>query len=96
VYRIVFPDRNEGLGVGNVQPSSILRCTLPWRVVIIGDEVGRILESDLITDLSAPTRLADTAWTRPGRAAWSWRSESESPRHAEYVNAITDLAAEKE
>lgn len=94
VYRVTFPDGDEGLGVGDVQPSSTLPWTLPWRVVIIGDEAGRILESDLIRDLSAPTRLADTAWIRPGRAAWSWWSDSDSPRHAERLNAFTDLAAE--
>jgi hypothetical protein len=94
VYRVAFPDREEGLGIGDVQPSSTLPWTLPWRVVIIGDEAGRILESDLIRDLSAPTRLPDTAWIRPGRAAWSWWSESDSPRHAEHLNAFTDLAAE--
>lgn len=94
VYRVAFPDPAEGRGVGAAQPSSTLPWTMPWRVVIVGDAAGRILESDLIGDLSPPTRLKDTSWIRPGRASWSWWSDGDSPKHAARLNAFTDLAAE--
>jgi hypothetical protein len=94
VYRIAFPDPEEGLGVGEIHPSSRLPWTLPWRVVIVGDAAARIIESDLVSDLSPPSRVKDTSWVKPGRAAWSWWSKSESPRHAAALNAFTDLAAE--
>jgi alpha-glucosidase len=94
VYRIKFPDPNEGLGVGKAQPESTLPWTMPWRVVIVGDQAGRILESDLVLDLSPPSTIPATNWIRPGRAAWSWWSKSDSPKHAEDLNAFTDLAAE--
>ena len=93
-YRLAFPNPKEGLGVGNVEPESALPWTLPWRVVITGDAPGRILESDLVLDLSPASRIADTSWIRPGRAAWSWWSKSDSPKHAEDLNAFTDLSAE--
>ena len=63
-------------------------------MVVIGDAAGRILESDLVTDLSPPRASKDTSWIKPGRAAWSWWSESDSPKHAARLNAFTDLAAE--
>ena len=94
VYRIKFPDPKEGLGVGKAEPESTLPWTMPWRVVIVGDAAGRILESDLVLDLAPPSRLATTNWIKPGRAAWSWWSKSDSPKHAEDLNAFTDLAAE--
>jgi len=94
VYRIAFPDPEEGLGVGEIHPLSPLPWTLPWRVVIVGDAALRILESDLVSDLSPASRVKDTSWIKPGRAAWSWWSKSESPRHAEDLNAFTDLAAD--
>ncbi len=93
VYRIAFPDPEEGLGVGEIHPLSTLPWTLPWRVVLVGDAAARLLESDLVSDLSPATRLKDTSWIRPGRAAWSWWSKSDSPRHADDLNAFTDLAA---
>ncbi len=94
IYSIKFPDPKEGLGVGEVNPVSTLPWTLPWRVVIVGDAAGRILESDLVNDLAPSTRLKDTSWIKPGRAAWSWWSESDSPKHAEALNAFTTFAAE--
>jgi alpha-glucosidase len=94
VYRIAFPDPREGMGVGEVNPKSTLPWATPWRVVVVGDQAIDILVSDLINDLSPPTRLKDTEWIKPGRAAWSWWSESNSPKHAARLNAFTDLAAD--
>jgi hypothetical protein len=94
VYRIKFPDPKEGLGVGAAEPVSTLPWTLPWRVVIVGDAAGRILESDLVNDLAPASRVPNTTWIKPGRAAWSWWSASDSPKHAEALNRFTDLAAE--
>ena len=48
--------------------------TSPWRVIMIGDHPGRLIESTLITTLSAPSRIADTRWIQPGKAAWDWWS----------------------
>jgi hypothetical protein len=93
-YRIRFPEAGEGKGVGEVNPTSTLPWTMPWRVVIVGDAAARVLESDLVLDLSPPSRLKDTAWVRPGRASWSWWSESDSPKHAEALNRFVDLAAD--
>jgi alpha-glucosidase len=94
VYRIAFPDPGEGRGVGNAQPESALPWTMPWRVVIVGDRAGDILESDLVIDVAPASRIGPAAWVKPGRAAWSWWSMSDSPKHAEQLNAFTDLAAE--
>jgi len=94
LYRIKFPDPKEGLGIGKVEPEWTLPWTMPWRVVIVGDAAGRILESDLVLDVAPPSRIDDTSWIKPGRAAWSWWSKSDSPKHAEDLNAFTDLAAE--
>ncbi|HYU79807.1 MAG TPA: glycoside hydrolase family 97 catalytic domain-containing protein [Vicinamibacterales bacterium] len=94
LYRVIFPDAKEGMGVGDARPTSTIPWTLPWRVVIVGDRAGDILESDLVNDLAPPARMKDTSWIKPGRAAWSWWWESDSPKHAERLNAFTDLAAD--
>ena len=93
-YRIAFPAPAEGNGVGRAQPESTLPWTMPWRVVIVGDRAGGIIESNLVTDLAPPSKMGAASWVRPGRAAWSWWSMSDSPKHAEQLNAFTDLAAE--
>lgn len=42
--------------------------TTPWRVVMIGDSPGDLLESDdLILNLNQPCAIADTSWIKPGK-----------------------------
>ena len=94
VYRIAFPDPEEGLGVGEIHPSSRLPWSMPWRVVAIADDAAKMIESNIVNDLSPPTTLKDTSWIRPGRSSWSWWSKSDSPKNAADLNAFTDLAAE--
>src|ERR1700733_13277433 len=43
-----------------------------WRVILLGDAPGRLIESNLITDLNPPNRVADTSWIQPGKASWNW------------------------
>jgi hypothetical protein len=94
VYRIRLPEEGEGRGVGSVRPSSTLPWTLPWRVIVVGRTAAAIAESTLVDDLAAPTTMTDTSWIRPGRAAWSWWSDDDSPKNEAKLNAFTDLAAE--
>lgn len=46
----------------------------PWRVVMIGERPGDLIESNLILNLNEPCALEDTAWIKPGKAAWDWWS----------------------
>jgi|CZKI01.1.fsa_nt_gi alpha-glucosidase len=54
----------QGLVVGSLPHAS------PWRVLLIGREPGRLIESDVVLNLSAPCQIADTSWIRPGMMAW--------------------------
>jgi hypothetical protein len=64
----------------------------PWRTAIIG-ELSTIVESDLITSLAAPSKVDDTAWIKPGAAAWSWWSDGPSTRDLEAQKRWVDYAA---
>jgi alpha-glucosidase len=46
----------------------------PWRVVMIADSPGRLIESNLVENLNPPSVIADTSWIKPGKAAWDWWS----------------------
>ena len=46
----------------------------PWRVVMIADHPCHLIESNLITSLNPPSRIADTSWIIPGKYAWDWWS----------------------
>jgi alpha-glucosidase len=48
----------------------------PWRVIMVGAEPGRLVESNIVINLNPPTALADTSWIKPGKTAWDWWSGS--------------------
>ena len=44
----------------------------PWRVFIISDKAGTLIESNLVFQLSRPLQLKSTEWIRPGKVSWDW------------------------
>lgn len=64
----------------------------PWRVIIVGD-LAAVTESTLTDDLAPPSRIADTSWIRPGRVAWSWLNDRESPKDFQRQKEYVDYAA---
>lgn len=46
--------------------------TFPWRVMVIADEDGDLIESTMVFRLAAPLEIADPSWIRPGKVAWDW------------------------
>ena len=45
----------------------------PWRVIMLGDAPGNLIESNLIGNLN-PDPAFDTSWIKPGKTAWDWWS----------------------
>jgi alpha-glucosidase len=45
----------------------------PWRVIMLADELGNLIESNLIGNLN-PDPAFDTSWIKPGKTAWDWWS----------------------
>jgi alpha-glucosidase len=68
VSRLSPHSNDDGLAV-----SARARLQTPWRVLMIGDEPGRLIESTLILSLNDPPAF-DASWVRPGKAAWDWWS----------------------
>jgi alpha-glucosidase len=48
----------------------------PWRVLMIADQPGRLVESNIVINLNPPAAIADTSWIKPGKTAWDWWSGS--------------------
>ncbi|MEI9921924.1 MAG: glycoside hydrolase family 97 protein [Bacteroidota bacterium] len=44
----------------------------PWRVFMIGDHIGTLIESNIITSLNEPSKITDTSWIKPGKTTFSW------------------------
>ena len=46
----------------------------PWRVFIVGDDPGRLIESNALTNLNPESAIKDTSWIHAGLTAWDWWS----------------------
>jgi alpha-glucosidase len=46
----------------------------PWRVLLIADRAGALVESNIVLHLAPPSRIADESWIEPGKTSWSWWS----------------------
>ncbi len=44
----------------------------PWRVIMLGDDEGKLIESNLLHNLNAPNAIGNTEWIEPGISAWDW------------------------
>lgn len=96
LYRIAFPRADETTqGYTNQfgpEPRFTLPWIMPWRVMILGKSAAEIATSTLVTDLSAPSRIADTSWIKPGRASWAWWSYPDGPDTEKVFDDFTDFA----
>ena len=65
----------------------------PWRLVLLGENPGKFIESEHVRTLNPPCAIEDPSWIRPGLSAWDhwWSGEvkMEMPVIKEYI----DLAA---
>lgn len=61
-------------------PEVTVSGTLPhhsaWRVLLVGDQPGRFIESNVITSLNPESAIKDTSWIHPGLTSWDWWSGS--------------------
>nr|MBA4139792.1 glycoside hydrolase family 97 N-terminal domain-containing protein [Segetibacter sp.] len=44
----------------------------PWRVMMISDRAGALLESNILTSLNEPTQIKDLSWIKPGKTSFHW------------------------
>ena len=49
----------------------------PWRVIMLGDSPGALIESEIVNNLNDPCEIEDPSWIEPGISAWDhwWSGE---------------------
>jgi alpha-glucosidase len=55
-----------------VKVKSSLPHKSPWRVILISDKVGDLIESNIITSLNEPCKIDNTSWIKPGKTTFPW------------------------
>lgn len=62
-----------------IKVKAILPHHTPWRVMMISDRIGTLIESNILTNLSEPCRIQDLSWLKPGKATFHWWNGDISP-----------------
>jgi alpha-glucosidase len=67
----------------------------PWRVMMIGENPGTLIESEIIQNLNDPCAIKDPSWIKPGMSAWDhwWSGEvkMEMPVIKQYIDLASEL-----
>ena len=104
MYLSVEKQSNKGQGVSlytnlspipgsnvkvNVEPGS----KSPWRVIMIGENPGGLIESSILENLNEPCAIKDPSWIKPGISAWDHWWSGEVKMDTETIRQYIDLAA---
>jgi alpha-glucosidase len=44
----------------------------PWRVMMVSDRIGALIESNILTSLNEPCKITDPSWIKPGKTTFPW------------------------
>lgn len=66
----------------------------PWRVLMIGETPGTLIESEIIQNLNDPCAIKDPSWIRPGLSAWDHWWSGEVKMEMPVIKQYIDLASE--
>ena len=92
-YKIRFPEIEEPIIPDAVEPVSELPWFTPWRVIIVGDNLNTIFQTQMVSHLNPASVVEDESWIKAGRASWSWWSNGGTPRDYKAQLKYVDLSA---
>ena len=65
----------------------------PWRVVMIGDNPGHFIESEIVQSLNPPCAIENPSWIQPGLCAWDHWWSGEVKMEMAVIKEYIDFAA---
>jgi len=66
-------------GQQEMKVKAILPHRTPWRVMLISDRIGRLIESNILTSLNEPSQTSDFSWLKPGKTSFHWWNGDVTP-----------------
>ena len=64
-----------------------------WRVLMVGTEPGRLIESNVVLSLNPESAIKDTSWIHAGRVAWPMWADIRTMPTTENLKYSVDFAA---
>ncbi|MDP4265122.1 MAG: glycoside hydrolase family 97 protein [Bacteroidota bacterium] len=66
-------------GQQDIKVKAVLPHQSPWRVLMISDRIGSLIESNILTSLNEPCRIKDVSWIKPGKTTFPWWNGNVTP-----------------
>ncbi len=66
----------------------------PWRVIMVGDNPGKLIESEIVQNLNEPCAITDPSWIKPGISAWDHWWSGEVKMEMAVIKQYIDFASE--
>ena len=64
-----------------------------WRVVMVGHNPGKFIESEILRSLNPDCKIVDTSWIKPGMCAWDHWWSAECKMEQDVIKQYIDLAS---
>lgn len=94
IYKLALPSKNELYKVKSVNPTiRNFPWQSPWRTICVGN-LAKVVESNLVHHIARPNKLKNADWVIPGKAAWTWLTNTSSPRDYQALAQAVDAATE--
>ena len=87
-YAGMYLKKQQGVVTGKLSPwpgqtivkvRAALPHKSPWRVMLISNRVGALIESNVITSLNEPGKIQDVSWIKPGTSTFPWWNGNVTP-----------------
>lgn len=66
-----------------------------WRVIMVGHNPGKFIESEIVRSLNPDCALTNTSWIKPGMSAWDHWWSGEVKMEQEVIKEYIDFAAKE-
>ncbi|MDF7801304.1 glycoside hydrolase family 97 catalytic domain-containing protein [Pontiellaceae bacterium B1224] len=71
--RVRFVNKDKSFTASSSAVSKGAGQLTAWRTILIGETAGDLVLNTMALNLSAPCKLKDTSWIKPGKGLWDWR-----------------------
>lgn len=86
-YAGMYLSKHDGMLISKLSPwpneNTKVKAQLPhrspWRVMMIADDPGAFIESNILTSLNEPCKIKDVSWIKPGKTTFPWWNGNVTP-----------------
>ncbi len=80
-YAGMYLSKHDGVLISKLSPlpnqtdikvKATLPHNSPWRVMLISNRIGSLIESNIIITLNEPCKIKDVSWIKPGKTTFPW------------------------